>query len=81
MIEQLSQATLDKIIAGVVKALRPIIDQPKAYYTPPELAKQLGTEPAKVVGSSSPAHAATCCRGLSAYVRRDAGEIMPAQLA
>jgi hypothetical protein len=48
--EQLSKAAVDKIISGVVKALRPMVPAPREYYSPLQVAKQLGIEPAKTVG-------------------------------
>ena len=45
---ELSAAALEKIVAGVVAGLKEFA--PRAYSTPPKLAKQLGIHPAKVMG-------------------------------
>jgi len=45
---ELSDAALEKIIRGVVDGLSELA--PRSYDTPPQIAKRLGIEPAKVIG-------------------------------
>jgi excisionase family DNA binding protein len=44
----MDEEAIERIICGVVAQLRPVARQP--YLTPPQVAEQLGIEPAKVIG-------------------------------